>query len=288
MRKIIAETGIFLLEEGLVARTWGNISARTDCDRFLITPSGIDYRDIKESDIAEVSTQTGKWVGPFRPSGEWGVHAAAYRYFDDVNFVIHTHQNYASVLSVTGCNLPEGTALAEYALPGSKELISSVESKMAEGYKTIVMAHHGVLICGVDREDAVSKALELETYCGGTLSYTENAVEHAIDKGEAIYASLDDMAQIIGEKIPFFEDENDFKSIENALDKYGVALVKGKGIIAKAENEEEEKAIRTIAEKACLCSVNGGTKRLSDEDINIMHREYKNKYSKLRAEVCGK
>ena len=41
-RREIIDTGIGLLEEKLVARTWGNISARIDADNYLITPSGLE------------------------------------------------------------------------------------------------------------------------------------------------------------------------------------------------------------------------------------------------------
>ena len=40
----VAETGRLLLERGLVARTWGNFSARLDEAHFAITPSGSAMR----------------------------------------------------------------------------------------------------------------------------------------------------------------------------------------------------------------------------------------------------
>ncbi|MBO7353137.1 MAG: class II aldolase/adducin family protein, partial [Lachnospiraceae bacterium] len=43
LRAHVVATGIELLRDALVARTWGNISARVDENRFLITPSGLDY-----------------------------------------------------------------------------------------------------------------------------------------------------------------------------------------------------------------------------------------------------
>ena len=43
LRTCICETGRELLENGLVARTWGNVSARADGEHYLVTPSGMDY-----------------------------------------------------------------------------------------------------------------------------------------------------------------------------------------------------------------------------------------------------
>ena len=92
----ICKTGRELLENRLVARTWGNVSARADDMHYLVTPSGMDYGSITPEDIALCDLADGKWTGPRRPSGERAVHALAYSMFEDAHFVIHTHQTYAS------------------------------------------------------------------------------------------------------------------------------------------------------------------------------------------------
>ncbi|MFC2662155.1 MAG: class II aldolase/adducin family protein, partial [Eubacterium sp.] len=46
-RKLVIEAGHRLLEEGLTARTWGNISARISDSEFIITPSGMAYEDLQ-------------------------------------------------------------------------------------------------------------------------------------------------------------------------------------------------------------------------------------------------
>ena len=100
LRMCICKTGRELLENRLVARTWGNVSARADDMHYLVTPSGMDYGSITPEDIALCDLADGKWTGPRRPSGERAVHALAYSMFEDVNFVIHTHQTYASALGL--------------------------------------------------------------------------------------------------------------------------------------------------------------------------------------------
>ena len=75
LRTCICETGRELLENGLVARTWGNVSARADGEHYLVTPSGMDYGSIAPEDIALCDLATGKWTGPRRPSGERAVRA---------------------------------------------------------------------------------------------------------------------------------------------------------------------------------------------------------------------
>ena len=51
-RKLLVETGRELLEKNIVARTWGNTSCRVDDEHCLITPSGLDYMQTTEEDIA--------------------------------------------------------------------------------------------------------------------------------------------------------------------------------------------------------------------------------------------
>ena len=82
-----------LVSSGLIARTWGNVSARLDADSFLITPSGRAYESLTPEDLVPVSLETLKPLSEGRPSSEKGMHAVLYRQRPDVNFIVHTHQN---------------------------------------------------------------------------------------------------------------------------------------------------------------------------------------------------
>ena len=50
-RRELVEAGHRLLADGLVARTWGNLSVRLDERSMLVTPSGISYPDLTEEMI---------------------------------------------------------------------------------------------------------------------------------------------------------------------------------------------------------------------------------------------
>ena len=50
-RRIVVEAGRKLLQEGLVARTWGNVSARVSESQFVITPSGMAYDTMAEEQL---------------------------------------------------------------------------------------------------------------------------------------------------------------------------------------------------------------------------------------------
>ena len=98
-RKIVIEAGLKLVEKKLIARTWGNISARISSDEFIITPSGRAYDSLSPSDLVKVRIKDCSYSGNIKPSSEKGVHAAAYSLRSHVGFIIHTHQYYASAVA---------------------------------------------------------------------------------------------------------------------------------------------------------------------------------------------
>lgn len=95
----VVDAGKRLIAAQLIVRTWGNVSARISEDEFVITPSGKAYETLTPEDIVTVNIADGRYTGPVKPSSEKGIHAAVYRRRPDINFVIHTHQVNASVLS---------------------------------------------------------------------------------------------------------------------------------------------------------------------------------------------
>ena len=98
--RLIIEAGHQLIKEGLIARTWGNISARLSDETFLITPSGRAYETLTPAELVEVSIKDCTYEGDIKPSSEKGVHAAVYKLRPEADFVIHAHSNNASALSI--------------------------------------------------------------------------------------------------------------------------------------------------------------------------------------------
>ena len=43
-----------LVEERLIARTWGNISVRVSETQFLITPSGLAYETLRADQLVQI------------------------------------------------------------------------------------------------------------------------------------------------------------------------------------------------------------------------------------------
>ena len=53
-KEIVIAAGKKLVETGLIARTWGNVSCRIDDQSFVITPSGKAYESLTPDDIVLV------------------------------------------------------------------------------------------------------------------------------------------------------------------------------------------------------------------------------------------
>ena len=326
LRQCICQTGRELLEQGLVARTWGNVSARLDGTRYLITPSGMDYRGLTPDDIAAVDRADGSWTGLHKPSGERKLHALSYAVFDDVNFVIHTHQTYATALSLCGfrpgCFTGEerrqlgGVAAAAYALSGTNALRSAVRAAMQTGAHTILLAHHGALICSGSHDEALARAALLERLCrrcwqgvfeedppvlpqaqaDAVLAKVRHAHPHArIAQTPAlltmaalrrpIRAQLDDMAQMIGAVIPA-ADSAAAGAISDALDRRCAVLVPGLGAVVTGRDEDDTQALAILADKAAVCALHaaalGVSARLPLADVAVQHLVYQKTYAKRK------
>ena len=70
LRESVIAYGKKLVENRLIQATWGNVSARIDADRFLITPSGVDYDRIRP----HCRRQLCRRAAPFQRAGDAPAH----------------------------------------------------------------------------------------------------------------------------------------------------------------------------------------------------------------------
>ena len=196
-----------MVEKGLIARTWGNVSCRVDDKTFVITPSGKPYIGLTPDDIVEVAINTLEWGGNVKPSSEKGIHAEVYKEYPEANFVIHTHQKVASAISALSTGIEKVTGEAEkligskillgsYGLPGTKKLKKGVTKALRlSPSKAVIMAHHGALCFGKDSEEAFQVANSLEKVC------TEHILESAKNKLGIKSDNLDGFCSEIADKL---------------------------------------------------------------------------------------
>lgn len=174
----ILQAGLELVKKGLIARTWGNISARISDTEFMITPSGMAYDRLTPEDLVICRIEDCSYEGDKKPSSEKGVHGAAYKHRPEVNFVIHTHQIFATAVGAMGKGLsgsliensriPGGrVACGKYAISSTKPLAKNMEAVICRypECKAFFMRFHGALCLGADYEEAFSVSEELERIC---------------------------------------------------------------------------------------------------------------------------
>jgi L-fuculose-phosphate aldolase len=157
---------------GLVIGTAGNVSVR-DGDLVAISPSGLDYDELRD-DLVGVHRLDGTPVAaPLRPSSELPLHLAAYR-TTGAAAVVHTHAVASTALSLLVDEVPAShyyTALfdgpvrvARYATYGTEELAASVAEALA-GRRGALMANHGAVCVAGSARAAVQLAGYLEYLC---------------------------------------------------------------------------------------------------------------------------
>ena len=173
-KQLVIDAGLNLVKCGLIARTWGNVSCRIDENSFVITPSGIAYENLTPEKIVLVNIADCSWTGDVKPSSEKKVHASVYSLRPDANFVIHTHQTYASAVGAVGCDINymsdegaqiigPGVTIAAYGLPGTKKLNNGVREALKRSpSNAVIMAHHGAVCFGSSYDEAFKVAEQLE------------------------------------------------------------------------------------------------------------------------------
>lgn len=166
----IIQAGMQIYERGLVAGTWGNISRRLEEDQgqFVITPSGMDYREIREEDISVLNLEGKKLEGEKEPSIESPLHRYIYQSRKDTNAIIHTHSTFASAISCLREDIPPivedmvqiiggSVETADYELPGTKELAESAIEAL-DDKKAALLANHGAVALGENLKEALKVA----------------------------------------------------------------------------------------------------------------------------------
>ena len=76
----VCEAGKLLLKEGLVARTWGNVSIKVSDTQMVITPSGRNYNELTPSEMVLVDIYSLKYEGSLKPSSELKLHCEIYQF----------------------------------------------------------------------------------------------------------------------------------------------------------------------------------------------------------------
>jgi L-ribulose-5-phosphate 4-epimerase len=171
---LIVETAQQLTKKGYLMATGGNLSVRIAGQSALaITPSDYDYMKMLPEDICVLDFELKVLEGSLKPSVESAMHAAIYRVRPDVNAVIHTHQVYASTLTLIRMSIPalfdeqtrflgRSVNIIPYAPSGTRMLASTIARHIRDHNNAYMMQNHGALVFGHDMERAVHNVEILE------------------------------------------------------------------------------------------------------------------------------
>lgn len=177
----IIEYGKISGKNGLTPGISGNISVRNG-DNIVITSSGSASGYLDVSDLVVIDFEGRIVEGSKKPSSERFLHIEYYKQRNDVNSILHFHSPYLTAFAAAEKALDEAVLpeivycfdkipVAEYALPGSNELVKNT-SKYFKDYDMILMANHGVIAAGADIKETYLK-LELAEAYAKTFLFTK-------------------------------------------------------------------------------------------------------------------
>jgi len=182
----LSEQGYFGSRSG----TAGNVSMLVEGeDAVAVTPTRMRYDRMSPDDICVVDFDLHPIEAPHKPSIETPMHVAAYKVRPDINAVIHTHQTYASSVSILNISIPplfdEVTMaiggvvdVVPYAMSGTRELHEQVARKLANRCHCYLLQNHGAMCVGTDLETTFTYVELLERIAA---AYT-----HALSTGKPI------------------------------------------------------------------------------------------------------
>ncbi len=171
LRMEIVRASKAIISKKLVEVGEGNISARIPgTDEFLITPSYNNYEGMNPMEAVHlkldgtiISCQEGR-----KPSNEWRLHARIYSARPRVNFIIHTHSPYATMMAILRESIPPileemmvflgGTIpVAEFGFANTFELADKVVKTLGS-VNAALMANHGPVMVARTMDKVIKNA----------------------------------------------------------------------------------------------------------------------------------
>jgi L-fuculose-phosphate aldolase len=199
-RNDIVRFGQKLMTSGLTVATGGNLSvADRRSGLIAVSPSAMDYFEMKPSQVVVVTMEGEKVEGRGKPSSELPLHLALYRKRSDVQAVVHTHSVYATTIASLGLEIPafhylvgfsgKKIPLAPYATVGSEELARNVAKALGD-FNAVLMANHGMAAVGATLAAAFTVAEIVE--------YLSRVYCQARTLGEPALLPDEEMTKVIG------------------------------------------------------------------------------------------
>lgn len=172
LRRALVRAGKELYRQGMMAGPSGNLSARLDADRVLITPSGKAKGRLRPADMLVIDLEGKLVAGEGRPSSETAMHLAIYRRLPGVQAVVHAHPLKATALAAAHQPIPVDTlpealfALGSVPLvpyhPATTPALGEAVAVALDEADGAVLLNHGAVTVGRSVEAATGKMEILE------------------------------------------------------------------------------------------------------------------------------
>ena len=199
-KKELVEYGKKMSAEGLSSGTSGNLSIYLKEDGVvLITPSGIGYFDTTPEDIVVMDLEGNIIEGTRKPSSEWHLHTLFYKNKPEARAVVHTHSKFCTTLATLRMPIKAvhyviadaGTnevPCAPYRRYGTEEL-AKVAVESAKESNAVLLANHGIVVCGKSLKSAYGLAKGME--------YVAEIQVTAMSVGEPVVLSKEEMDEVL-------------------------------------------------------------------------------------------
>lgn len=186
-RQEIVDTCLFMLREGLVVGTAGNVSIRKD-DLVAISPSGVPYEEMTAEDVVVFNIDGERVDGILEPSSELPLHLSVYRSTDALA-ITHNHAPASTALGLVVDVVPTShyysamfggpIRVAPYAEFGTDDLAKNVTAALKDRTGAL-MKNHGAITTGPTVKKAVSMLPILEYVCDVQLRAMATGAEIAL------------------------------------------------------------------------------------------------------------
>jgi L-fuculose-phosphate aldolase len=172
LRRHLVEICRRMYRQGYIAAGDGNVSAKLDEERVLVTPSGFHKGFLAEDDLIVTDLRGRRLKGAHKPSSEFLMHELAYAERPDVGAVVHAHPPVTVGLALAGVTLAQcvlsetclvlGAILtAPYTTPTTDEVPNTLRPYVRQA-NAIVMDRHGALTVGRDLDEAYQRMEAME------------------------------------------------------------------------------------------------------------------------------
>jgi L-fuculose-phosphate aldolase len=187
LRAQLVQAAEVLFKSGVMqASGHGNMSARLDGDRMLLTRRSGTIQGMTSDDFVEVTFDGQVRGGDMDPAAREivGMHGGVYRERPNVGVVIHTHSPHATGFALAHEPLPcayeallrfgvtDAIPVAGWAPRGSPESVANIVAQLRD-YPTVpavLLGNHGLLACAADPVATARLVIILEEAAQMTLA----------------------------------------------------------------------------------------------------------------------